>query len=248
MENVAAVNFEDEFVSLCRKYDCQLEQVNEGDGLSATEVDALLSDGHQWASDFLSTFGVNDIESYYDEAIRHELEQICLQADRNKTLTGQTTIAIGLSIIAQHFKVAGRAREACKYMAMVCAYLERERDLLMLLNFVELFTEVRKKAKRSERGRKGGIGKNKKFAIIRTKVIELLATTERPAGGWVEINEAYKAIDGSIREFITKEFTELEEDERRQLVDTLSANVLRWAWQRDEVREAFNKVVIRKKI
>ncbi|CFB69624.1 TPA: hypothetical protein PXJ53_003059 [Yersinia enterocolitica] len=246
MENSITLNLEDDFQSLCRDFDLKFKLTNEHENLSAYEVDTLLAYGQQWASDFLRKYREDDIESHYDGALIHEFELLCNQADQSKTLIGKTDIAAGLHSLAHSFWGKGRIREACKYLAIACAYLERERDVSMLFNVAQSFIANKKREQRKERARRGGIGKANKLTAIRNKVVELLETTERPAEGWPSKTAAFEAIDDALLEFIVKESFGLKENERRKLEDELLTRVLCWSCKREDIKEVFEKVVVKK--
>ena len=106
---------------------------------------SVVASGIKWASEFFRVYGENDIESHYNAALIHEFEQICLQADRDRTMTGNTDIAVGLDTLGQNFRKQGRVREACKYLAIACGYLELKKDLSMLYNVMSSFTEQKKR-------------------------------------------------------------------------------------------------------
>lgn len=236
MESNVSVNYEEDFQSLCRDFELKLKLTNERDNLSEIEVGSVVVSGQKWACGFFQQYGENDIESHYDAALTHEFELLCQQADRDKTMTGNTDIAVGLHTLGQTFRKIGRGREACRYLAIACGYLELKKDLSMLFNVALISTEKRKREQRQNRARKGGLGKGSKFEPVRQKVKELLETTEKPEQGWLTKELAFKAIDESLRQFIEKERIALKDDE-------LCTRVLRWSRERNDIREAFERVV-----
>lgn len=234
------INYEEDYQALCRKYELMFNQMNDKDNLSQAEVDSVNASGRHWASDFLRKYGENDIASHYEGALANEFEQICRQADRDKTMFGGMDIAVGLYTLSQIFRAQGRIREACWYLAIVCGYLELNRDLSMLFN-VAMSDEVnREKEQKKKEASKAEPGRRRKFQLVRQKVIQLLETTERPEQGWQRNTLAFKAIDEALWQFIEEEGIDLDYGE-------LSSRVLRWSRERDNVREAFARVVAQKK-
>lgn len=234
-----AINYEEDFQAFCRDFKQKLKKTNERDGLSEAEIRSVIAVGEKWASDFFQKYGENDIESHYNAALIHEFEQICFQADSDRMMVGNTDIAVGLDTLGQTFRKQGRLREACKYLAIACGYLELKKDLSMLYNVVLSFTEQKKREQRTSRARKGGLARGRKFEPARQKVIELLETTEKPEQGWLYKEDAFDAIDESLRSFIDQEGIALKDGEVR-------ARVLRWSKKRNDIREAFEKVVVKK--
>ncbi|QKJ15433.1 hypothetical protein [Yersinia kristensenii] len=240
MEGDVVINYEEDFQSLCSSFDLKLKLTIERDNLPDIDVVSVTSSGHKWASDFFQLYGENDIESHYNNALIHEFEQICQQADRDKTMTGNIDIAIGLHTLGQLFRKQGRIREACKYLAIACAYLELKKDLSMLYNVAMSYTEHKKSEQRVYRARKGGLGRGRKFEPVRQKVIELLDTVEKPELGWLSKELAFKAIDEPLRKFIEEKGIAMKDGELR-------ARVLRWSRERDEIKAVFEKVVAQNK-
>lgn len=236
MEGDVVINYEEDFQSLNSSFDLKLKLTIERDNLPDIDVVSVTSSGHKWASGFFQLYGENDIESHYNNALIHEFENICQQADRDKTMTGNIDIAIGLHTLGQIFRKQGRIREACKYLAIACAYLELKKDLSMLYNVTMSYTEHKKSEQRVYRASKGGIGRGRKFEPVRQKVIELLDTVEKPEQGWLSKENAFKAIDKSLQDFIDEEGITLKHGELR-------ARVLRWSRERDDIREAFQRVL-----
>lgn len=236
MESDVVISYEEDYQSLNRSFDLKLKLTTERDNLPDIDVASAIASGHKWASDFFQRYGENDIESHYNNALIHEFEQICEQADRDKTMTGNIDIAIGLHTLGQTFSKQGRIREACKYLAIACAYLELKKDLSMLYNVALSFTEHKKSEQRTYRARKGGLGRDRKFELVRQKAIELLDTAEKPEHGWLSKELAFKAIDEPLRKFIEEKGIAMEDGELR-------ARVLRWSREREDIREAFERVL-----
>lgn len=163
MPNKVEINDEKDFQTLYRNFEQILKQTNERDGLSEEEIGSVVESGHKCASDFFQKYGENDIESHYDAALNYEFEQICRQADRDKTMAGSTEIAIGLHSLVLAFEKMGCVREACRYLAIACGYLELKKDLSMLYNVVLSSTEQKKNQQLTSRARKGGLSKAHKF-------------------------------------------------------------------------------------
>ncbi|MDF1892881.1 hypothetical protein [Rahnella contaminans] len=240
MEKDVGINYEEDYQALCREYELKFDQIKDQDNLSQAEVDSVNASGRHWASDFLRRYGENDIASHYEGALANEFEQICRQADRDKTRFGGMDIAVGLYTLGQIFRAQCRIREACRYLAIACGYLELNRDLSMLFN-VAISDEVnREKEQQKNETSKAEPGIRRKFELVRQKVIQLLETTERPEQGWQRNTLAFKAIDGALWQFIEEEGIDLEYSELR-------TRVLRWSRERDNVREAFARVVAQKK-
>lgn len=240
MEQDVGINYEEDYQAFCWQYQLKFKLINNKDNLSQAEVDSLNVSGRQWASDFLQRYGENDIESHYEGALINDFEQICRQADRDKTMFGGTDIAGGLYTLGQIFRAQGRTREACKYLAIACGYLESNRDLNMLFNVAMSFTEKRNKEQRKNGARKGGIGRGRKFELVRQKVIELLEISKTSEHGWESKEDAFKAIDKNLCDFIEKERIKLKHSELR-------SRVFRWMRERENVREAFGRVVAQRK-
>ncbi|HDL7319300.1 TPA: hypothetical protein PXN16_001712, partial [Yersinia enterocolitica] len=57
---------------------------------------------------------------------------------------------------------------------------------------------------------------------------------------------AFEAIDDALLEFIVKESFGLKENERRKLEDELLTRVLCWSCKREDIKEVFEKVVVKK--
>ncbi|MBD2801881.1 hypothetical protein ID854_15915 [Xenorhabdus sp. M] len=147
-----------------------------------------------------------------------------------------TDIAVGLYILGQIFRTQGRIREACRYLAIACGYLELNRDLSMLFNVAMCDTENRKEELRKKRASKGGFGRGRKFEPVCQKVIELLEKTKRPELVWEKKEHAFKAIDENLWQFIEEKGIVLEHSELRSCV-------FRWSREREDVREVFERVV-----
>lgn len=233
------INYEEDYQALCRKYELKFNQMNDKDNLSQAEVDSVKASGRHWASDFLRRYGENDITSHYEGALANEFEQICRQADRDKTMFGGMDIAVGLYMLGQIFRAQGRIREACRYLAVACSYLELNRDLSVLFNLAMSDEVSRDKEQQKNEAAKVELGKRRKLELVRQKVIQLLEITERPEQGWQKNTLAFKAIDGALWQFIEEEGIDLEYGELR-------TRVLRWSWERGNVREAFARVVVQK--
>lgn len=156
-----AINYEEDFQAFCRDFEQKLKQTNELDGLTEVEIRSVIAAGEKWASDFFKKYGDNEIESHYDAALTHEFDQLCQQADRDRTMTSNTDIAIGLHTLGQAFRGMGRVREACRYLAIACGYLELKKDISMLYNVGLVSAENRKRDQRKNRAKKGGGGSGK---------------------------------------------------------------------------------------
>ncbi|MBL4564210.1 hypothetical protein [Citrobacter koseri] len=239
MESGMVINYEENFQCLCSDFERKLKQTNKQDGLSEAEIGSVLASGQKWASDFFRQFGENDVEAQYNTALIQKFEQLCHQADRDGTMTGTTDIAVGLDTLSQIFRKQGRVREACKYLAIACGYLELKKDLSILYNVALSFTEQKISEQRTSRARKGGLARGRIFEPARQKVIELLETTEKPEEGWSFKEEAFDAIDEALRNFIDEEGIALKDSDLR-------ARVLRWSNERPNVKKAFARVVTNK--
>lgn len=158
MESHVAINFEEDFQGFCRKFEQRLKQTNERDGLTAVQIHSVVAAGEKWASEFFQKYGENEIESHYDAALTHEFEQLCLQADCDRTMTGSTDIATGLHTLGQAFWEMGRVREACKFLAIACGYLELNKDISIFYNLSLVTAENKKEINvRSKRGKVGSL-------------------------------------------------------------------------------------------
>lgn len=239
MKKGVGINYEEDYQALSRKYELKFNQMNDMDNLSQAEVDFVNASGRHWASDFLQRYGENDIASHYEGALANEFEQICLQADRDKTIFGGMDIAVGLYTLGQIFRAQGRIKEACRYLAIAYSYLELNRDLSLLFNLVVSDEEYRRKEQRKNEASKVGSGKRRKFELVRQKVIQLLEVMVPPEQGWKKKTFAFEAIDIALWQFIEEEGIELKYSELR-------TRVLRWTRERNDVREAFSKVIVQK--
>ncbi|MDT3624454.1 hypothetical protein [Cronobacter malonaticus] len=240
MESHVAINFEEDFQSFCRKFEQRLKQTNERDGLTAVQIHSAVAAGEKWASEFFQKYGENEIESHYDAALTHEFEQLCLQADGDRTMTDSTDIATGLHTLGQAFWEMGRVREACRFLAIACGYLELNKDISIFYNLSLVTAENKKRDQRKSKARKGGVSKAHKLEPVRRKVMELLETTDRPPNGWATKELAFKAIDEPLRQFIETHDIKLD-------VSELRVRVLRWSREHDGIRGSFEKVIIREK-
>lgn len=109
--------------------------------------------------------------------------------------------------------------------------------------------EVNRRLKAREDGRNGGKERAKKFSSVKVELIRLLFE-KVPSQGWNSIDEAIKAIEGELFEFIIKEagggerpihYSKAEKILLRW--DALDATIYRWIKEDDIIKSVFDEVI-----